>query len=57
MFQTLAYDWLSEYDKITTGKLNTAKLSTMIHMESLQQEMDSVLAHWEEKENSTPDEE
>ena len=38
-------------------KLNTAKLSTTSHRESFEQEMDSVLAQWEEKENSTPDEE
>ena len=38
-------------------KLNTAKLSTISHRESFEQEMDSALAHWEEKENSTPDEE
>ena len=37
-------------------KLNTAKLSTISHRESFEQEMDSALAHWE-KENSTPDEE
>ena len=38
-------------------KLNTAKLSTISHWESVEQEMDSALAQWEEKENSTPDEE
>ncbi|KAK2190837.1 hypothetical protein NP493_66g01008 [Ridgeia piscesae] len=38
-------------------KLNAAKLSTISHRESYEQEMDSVLAQWEEKENSTPDEE
>ena len=38
-------------------KLNTAKLSTTSHRESFEQEMDSALAQWEEKENSTPDEE
>ena len=38
-------------------KLNTAKLSTISHRESFEQEMDSALATWEEKENSTPDEE
>ena len=37
-------------------KLNTAKLSTISHRESFEQEMDSALAQWEEKENSTPDE-
>ena len=37
-------------------KLNTAKLSTTSHMESFEQEMDSALAQWEEKGNSTPDE-
>ncbi|KAK2182917.1 hypothetical protein NP493_332g01011 [Ridgeia piscesae] len=38
-------------------KLNTAKLSTTSHRESFEQEMDSALAQWEEKEHSTPDEE
>ena len=38
-------------------KLNTAKLSTTSHRESFEQEMDSALAQWDEKENSTPDEE
>ena len=38
-------------------KLNTAKLSTISHRESFEQEMDSALAQWEEKENSTPAEE
>ena len=38
-------------------KLNIAKLSTTSHRESFGQEMDSALAQWEEKENSTPDEE
>ena len=38
-------------------KLNTAKLSAISHRESLDHEMDSALAQWEEKENSTPDEE
>ena len=33
-------------------KLNTAKLSTISHRESFEQEMDSALAQWEEKENS-----
>ena len=37
-------------------KLKTAKLSTTSHRESFEQEMDSALAQWEEKENSTPDE-
>ena len=37
-------------------KLNTAKLSTTSHRESFEQEMESALAQWEEKENSTPDE-
>ncbi|KAK2154739.1 hypothetical protein NP493_2144g00001 [Ridgeia piscesae] len=36
-------------------KLNPAKLSTISHRESFGQEMDSALAQWEEKENSTPD--
>ena len=38
-------------------KLNTAKLSTISHRESFEQEMDSSLAQWEEKESSTPDKE
>ena len=38
-------------------KLNTAKLSTISQREIFGQEMDSALAQWEEKENSTPDEE
>ena len=37
-------------------KLNTAKLSTTSHRESFEQEMESALAQWEEKESSTPDE-
>ena len=37
-------------------KLNTAKLSTIIHRESFEQEMDNALARWEEKDNSTTDE-
>ena len=37
-------------------KRNTAKLSTPSHMESFEQEMDSAVAEWEEKETSTPDE-
>ena len=37
-------------------KLNAAKLSTTSHRESFEQEMDSALAQWEEKETSTPDE-
>ncbi|KAK2141180.1 hypothetical protein LSH36_1145g00005 [Paralvinella palmiformis] len=28
-------------------KLNTAKVSTFIHMESLEQEIDSALAQWQ----------
>ncbi len=38
-------------------KLNTAKLSTICHRESFQQDMDSAPAQWEEKEHSTLDEE
>ena len=38
-------------------KLNTAKLRTISHRESFEQEMDSALAQWEETESSTPDEE
>ena len=38
-------------------KLNITKLSTISHRESFEQEMDSALAQWEEKESSTPDEE
>ena len=37
-------------------KLITAKLSTISHRESFEQEIDSDLAQREEKENSTPDE-
>ena len=36
-------------------KLILAKLSTANHRESFEQKMDSALAQWEEKENSTPD--
>ncbi|KAK2186083.1 hypothetical protein NP493_204g11011 [Ridgeia piscesae] len=38
-------------------KLNTAKLSTISHRESFEQEMHSVLAQWDKKESSTPNEE
>ena len=38
-------------------KLNTAKLNTTSHRESFEQEMNSALAQWEEKESSTSDEE
>ena len=38
-------------------KINTAKLSIISHSESFEQEMDSALAKWEEKESSKPDEE
>ena len=38
-------------------KLNTATLSTISHRESFEQEMDSALAHWEVKENSSLDKE
>ena len=38
-------------------KLNTSKLNTISHRESFEQEMDSALAQWEEKERSIPDEE
>ena len=38
-------------------KLNTAKLSAISHRESFEQEIDSAHAGWEEKGNSTPDEE
>ena len=48
----------------TTGKgqvsrlsLTLQKQSTISHRESFEQEMDRALAQWEEKENSTPDEE
>ena len=34
-------------------KLNTAKLSTYSHRGRFEQQMDSALAQWEEKENST----
>ena len=54
--------WLSEYDKSRQGtttptKLNTAKLSTIRHRESFEQDMDRAIAQWEEKESSTPDDE
>ena len=39
------------------SKRNTAKLSTVSHWESFDQEVDSALIQWEEKDNSTPDEE
>ena len=35
-------------------KLNTAKLRTISHRESVEQEMDSALAKWEDKYISTP---
>ena len=38
-------------------KLNITKLSTISHRESFEQEMDSAVAQWEEKESSTPGEE
>ena len=38
-------------------KLNTAKLSTISHRESFEQEMDSALAQWQVNENLTPYEE
>ena len=38
-------------------KLNTAKLNTIRHRESFEQEMGSALAQWEECESSTPNEE
>ena len=38
-------------------KLKPAKLSIISHRESFQQDMDSALPQWDEKESSTPDEE
>ncbi|KAK2164516.1 hypothetical protein NP493_1410g00014 [Ridgeia piscesae] len=38
-------------------QLNTAKLNTISHRESFEQEMDCALAQWEEKKSSTPAEE
>ncbi|KAK2150128.1 hypothetical protein NP493_2854g00013 [Ridgeia piscesae] len=38
-------------------KLTTAKLSTISHRETFEQEMDNTLVQWEENENSTQDEE
>ena len=38
-------------------KLKTAKLTTISHREGFEQQMDSALAQWEEKENCTADEE
>ena len=37
-------------------KFNTTKLSTISYRERFEQEMDSALAQWQEKESSTPDE-
>ena len=39
------------------SNLKTAKVSTTSHRESFEQEMNSALAQWDEKESSTPDEE
>ena len=38
-------------------KIVTAKLSTISHRENFEQDTDSALAQWEEKESSTPDRE
>ena len=56
----LAFRIRQKYNRQGTSKptkLNIAKLSTTSHRERFEQEMDSALAQWEEKENSTPDEE
>ena len=56
----LAFRTRQKYNRQGTSKptkLNIAKLSTTSHRDSFEQEMDSALAQWEEKENSTPDEE
>ena len=37
-----------------TTKLNNTKLSTISHRDSFEQEMDSPLAQWDEKESTTP---
>ena len=53
--------WLSLYDNrqgiSKPTKLNITKLSTTSHRKSFEQEMDSDVAQWEEKEHSTPVEE
>ena len=49
-----------KHTRQATSKLtkpNTANLSTINHRENFEQEMDIALAYWEEKENSTLDEE
>ena len=55
----VAFRIRQKYNRQRTNKptkLNIAKLSTTSHRECFEQEMDSALAQWEEKENSTPDE-
>ena len=56
----MAFRILQSHNRQVTSKptkQNTAKLSTISHRESFEQEMDSGLVQREEKENSTPDEE
>ena len=43
---------LNRQGKGNPSKLNAANLSNISHRESFEQEMDSALAQWEEKENS-----
>ena len=56
----LAFRIRQKHNKQGTNKptkLNSAKLCTISYRESFEQEMNSALAQWEEKESSTPDEE
>ena len=56
----VAFRIRQKHNRQGTSKLtkpNTATLSTISHRESFEQEMDSALAQWEEKETSTPYEE
>ncbi|KAK2186245.1 hypothetical protein NP493_209g03043 [Ridgeia piscesae] len=56
----VAFGIQQKYNRQGTSKptkLNAAKLSTVSHRESFEQEMGSALAQWEENESSTPDEE
>ncbi|KAK2177342.1 hypothetical protein NP493_605g01083 [Ridgeia piscesae] len=51
----------SEFELIVTNTMfkqkNTTKPSTISHRASFEQQMDSALAQWEEKESATPDDE
>ncbi|KAK2174507.1 hypothetical protein NP493_798g01020 [Ridgeia piscesae] len=56
----VAFRIRQKHNRQGTGKptkLNIAKLNTISHRQSFEQEMDSALAQWEDKESSTPDEE